>query len=499
MKLLRVYLLGPLLIMVSWGSSSQGAEDADTKEVIKQLQRRIEELEQKVKTLENNQGKSAITNQPPSRRSTQEPAPTAETRPSTREVEREPASERAAALPLVSLGLNGLIVRSADSNFLMNIHGYAQADARFYVQDHNPANDTFLLRRVRPIIEGSIYNRFDYRLMADFGSGDVSSSTPGNNAILNDAYVNGRFLQNLQVQVGKYKSPVGLERLQSTAELLFIENGFATQLTPNYDLGAEVHNSLFNSPISYAIGIFNGAADAASSDADTTDEGKDVAGRLFFQPFLRSGNEPLRGLGFGVGGSVGHHEGPLPSYKTPGQQAFFSYASGVSAFGQQYRIDPQLFYYWGSFGILGEYILSSQKAKSTIPGTLQSPRFNNTAWQIEASYFLTGDQNSFRASSRDALRPAHPFTFAGEGWGAVEFVARIQQLSLDRDAFPRYVSKTSAREETAWGVGLNWYLNSNLRLYLDYEQTRFDGGSKDAGSVTAHDEHVVLGRVQFGF
>src|SRR3569832_2401721 len=139
----------------------------------------------------------------------------------------------------------------------MNVHGYAQADARFYLNEHNPANDTFLLRRVRPIFVGTAFERFDYRLMADFGSGNVSSSSAGNNALLDDAYVNARLWPNLQIQVGKYKSPVGLERLQSTAELTFIETGYATQMTPNYDLGLELHNSLFNSPISYAVGIFN--------------------------------------------------------------------------------------------------------------------------------------------------------------------------------------------------------------------------------------------------
>ena len=486
-----------VLIATLQAAPTVQAEDTDTAEIIKQLQKRIEDLEQKVHILESGKSGNEVTNQ--SQRTLEELDQKIRAVDRNRELDREAEAERLKGQPTVSLGLNGLVVRSSDSNFVMNLHGYVQADARFYTQEHNSANDTFLLRRVRPIIEGSLYDRFDYRLMADFGSGGVASSTAGNNAILDDAYLNARPWRNFQVQVGKFKSPVGLERLQSTAELLFIETGFATQLTPNYDLGAEVHNTLFNTPINYAIGIFNGAADSASDDADTTDEGKDVVGRLFFQPFLRTGTEPLRKLGFGAGGSIGHHEGTLPTYKTPGQQTFFSYATGVTAKGEQYRIDPQFFYYWGPFGVIGEYILSSQKTQSTIPKAPASPRFNNTAWQIEGSYFLTGDENSFRASSRDAFRPAHPIDFGGGGWGAFELVARVGQLSLDRDAFPTYVSKSSAREATSWGVGLNWYLNSNVRLYLDYEQTRFDGGSQTAGSVTAHDEHVVLGRVQFSF
>jgi phosphate-selective porin OprO/OprP len=457
------------------------AQQTNTLEIIKELQRRIEELENKVQSLERGQ-----TNAPS----------TTNAFPSMTPAEYEGGAAKGTAT--VSLGGNGLVVRSGDSNFLMNIHGYIQADGRFYLGNETAAKDTFLLRRVRPIIEGTVFERFDYRLMADFGSGNVSSSTPGNNAVLDDAYVNARPWQQFQVQVGKYKSPVGLERLQSTAELLFIENGFPTQLTPNYDLGVQIHNTLFDTPINYAIGIFNGAADAASQDIDTTDEGKDVVGRIFFQPFLRTENSVLSKLGFGVGGSAGHHSGPLPSYKTPGQQTFFSYANTVSAQGLQYRVDPQFFYYWGPFGILGEYVVSSPEVKSSVAG-LPSQRFNNTGWQIEGSYFLTGDTNWFRSTSRHLFQPARPLNFRGEGWGALELVARVGQLSLDRDAFPAYVAPGSAREATEFGVGLNWYLNSNLRLYLNYEHTRFDGGSQAKGAVTAGDENAVLGRVQVSF
>src|SRR6185369_14077488 len=194
------------------------AQDANTAELIKQLQKRIEELEQKVNALESVKGPGTVTNDTPSKNRIEELNQKVKVLERRRELDQEAESEKGKSAPTVSLGLNGLVVRSADSNFLMNVHGYVQADARFYLNEHNPANDTFLLRRVRPIIEGTVFDRFDYRFMPDFASGSVSGSSSGNNAVLDDAYVNARLWPNLQVQVGKYKSPVGLERLQSTAE-----------------------------------------------------------------------------------------------------------------------------------------------------------------------------------------------------------------------------------------------------------------------------------------
>src|SRR5579859_1180277 len=153
MKLLHRLIVGSVLIAVPWVGFSQGAEDANTSELIKQLQRRIDELEQKVKALESKQAEGAPTNPPAPQQRIEELDQKVKALQQERDAERESETDRVKALPTVSLGLNGLVIRSADSNFLMNVHGYAQADARFYVQDHNPANDTFLLRRVRPIIE----------------------------------------------------------------------------------------------------------------------------------------------------------------------------------------------------------------------------------------------------------------------------------------------------------------------------------------------------------
>lgn len=440
-----------------------------TNQDIQVLIQRINELEQKVKVLERN-----------------------------REVDKETdqEKEKTKPAPTVSLGAEGLKVRSADSNFVMIAHGYAQADARFYL-DHKTTPDTFLLRRVRPIVEGTVWGNFDYRLMLDLGSGNVNGSSAFNNAILDDAYVNARPFKQFQIQVGKYKSPVGLERLQSTADLFLIETGFATDLTPNYDLGASIHNSYFDNPLGYSIGVYNGATDNGSDDLDS-DEGKDVVGRLFAQPFIHCDIDSLRGLGFGAGGSVGDHFGALPSYRTSGQQTFFSYATNATANGRQYRIDPQAYYFVGPFGLLGEYVVSSQEVKSTTAKPQTNTRFNNRAWQVEASYFLTGEENSFKYTSLQHVVPLH--RIGAGGWGAFEIVARVQQLILDNAIFAdKFATSTSAKQATAWAAGLNWYLNSNVKLNLNYEQTTFEGGSSATSSVTSKPEHAILSRVQFQF
>jgi phosphate-selective porin OprO/OprP len=55
----------------------------------------------------------------------------------------------------------------------------------------------------------------------------------------------------------------------------------------------------------------------------------------------------------------------------------------------------------------------------------------------------------------------------------------------------------SARKASAFGVGLNWYLNENLKWVLNYEKTSFDGGG--AGGADRPDEEAILTRVAVGF
>jgi len=450
-------------------SSSQGADATDE---IKALRKQIQELDQKVRVLERNH-----------------------------ELEVEAAEARKKEAPRLSAGQDGFSFSSANSNFVLRVGAHIQADARFYLGDHIPVNDTFLLRRVRPIFEGTVFKNFDYRLMLDFGANTATANT------VQEAYINARYSPELQLLAGKFKPPVGLERLQTDVNVRFIERGYPTGLVPNRDVGVELHGDIFGGALTYEAAILNGVADGGSGEIEQADDHKDYAGRLFARPFKNTRIEPLRGLGFGVGGTYGNQNGTLPKYVTPGQQTFFSYrATGgttftnVSAGGNHWRLVPQGYWYWGPFGMLGEYAISEQKLRRDVKRTsttAMTSSFNtvrNDAWQLSASYVLTGEENTFQG-----VKPLNPFTFSDGGWGAWEVAGRVGQLDVDDSAFPLYGAPGSASKASSWGTGINWYMNRNLKLSLNYEQTYFKGGSSRRGTVTAQDERIIFSRVQVAF
>jgi phosphate-selective porin OprO/OprP len=405
------------------------------------------------------------------------------------EIDKEAADEKAKSGGLAVAGKEGFSLRSADGNYVLRVRGYAQFDGRFWAQDEKkPQVETFLLRRVRPIFEGTVYKIFDFRVMPDFGQGQT---------VLFDAYMEARFNPAFRVRAGKFKPPVGLERLQSATDILFVERALPTNLVPNRDLGVQVGGDLAGGAVNYALGVFNGVPDLGNGDADSNND-KDVAGRLFFQPFV-AGNGPLKNLGFGVGASQGNQAGTptatgLPGYRTPGQQTFFSYRSDgtaagtVVADGTRFRLAPQGYFYSGPFGLLAEYTISRQDVRRD----LVSDRLEHKAWQVASSWVIAGGEASFRGVNVKKV-----WDPAAHTYGALEFAARYSELKLDDATFPTFASITSsARSAKAWAVGLNWYFNRNLRLLFDYEDTKFEGG---ATTGDREDEKIFFSRFQIAF
>jgi phosphate-selective porin OprO/OprP len=83
-------------------------------------------------------------------------------------------------------------------------------------------------------------------------------------------------------------------------------------------------------------------------------------------------------------------------------------------------------------------------------------------------------------------------------FGAFELTGRYHQLNVDNDAFILgFADPTrSARQAKAWTLGANWYFNPNLKLNLNYEQTRFTQGSATGDRPT---EKLFLSRFQVYF
>ena len=296
---------------------------------VSQLKEQLNELDQKIRVLQRQQ-----------------------------ELDKEAAAARAKETPKVSTGKDGFWLRSADNDYQIRIGGVIQADSRWYPDKTTPtsATDSFVMRKVRPVLESVFLQNIGFRLMPDFGNGTT---------VLQDAYVELRLDKAASIRAGKFKPPIGLERLQLDSETEFVERGLPTNLAPNRDTGIQLGGSVLADTLSYQIGVFNGIVDNSTGDGDANDK-KDYLARVFAEPF-RNDDSWLSGLGVGIAYGYGVQNGStassnLATYKTVGQENFFVFSTGAFADGGRRKIAPQFYYYKGSFGLLGEYIDSHQEA-----------------------------------------------------------------------------------------------------------------------------------------
>jgi len=508
------------------------------------VEQRIEALEEKIRVLEGLLEKSVQVDQ------------------KVRVLERkaEIAVEETTAAkkvtPVVRASNTGFSVESPDAKNSIRLGGVFQSDYRYYDQgskdvrnrtnaragdlDSNgfsDANNSWLLRRVRPTIQGTLFGKYDFRTTFELGGGSASAV---------DAYIDARLHPAFKIRAGKFKPFVSLERLQAASDIKFLERSYVSNaILPNRDLGIAIYGDVLNNRLNYAIGVNNGVSDGGNTSTGAEFDGDpEYTARLFATPFSAE-YSALSSLGFGVAVTYTDSTGErnlnftdtsaadatrngLPSYLTNGQNNFFRYSSAAIADGERFRFAPQAHYYYGPLGIIAEYASVKQDVSLTtggspaaggaatntviIPGTNTS--FTHDAWQVATTYVLTGEDASYRG-----VRPRQDFDLSNEGWGAWELVGRYSELNLDEDTFldtsgTTYSTATyanlseSAQSAHSWTVGVNWWLNQNAKVAFNFEHTSFNGGAGDGilpinatgtNVQDREDERALLARLQLAY
>ncbi len=419
------------------------------------------------------------------------------------ELAAETAAADAKKLPKITATDGRFEIASSDGANSLRLRGLVQADARFFFDDSNAAQDQFLLRRARLIFEGKFSERFNYVIQPEFAGTTVS---------ILDANVSTAITPDLNVRFGRFKTPVGLEQLQSDPVAFFNERSIANNLAPNRDVGLEVFGTVADKRLSYQFAVTNGVIDGGNSPTDSSNTEGDFtySARLFATPWVNDKDSALKGLGFGIAGATGNYSGspaaPLVnSYRTDGQQTFFRYraaATGivpdalntVVADGTSYVVSPQAYFYRGPVGVLAEYFATGTEL--TIGGTTE--KLENKAFNLSVGYVLTGEDAGYRG-----VTPKSNFNPAAGTWGAFELVARFAQVDIDDDAFPVFASaNNSATKVNSYGLGLNWYLSKTVRAGFNVFKNEYDlapGAVVAPKTALADDELAFITRLQVAF
>lgn len=410
---------------------------------------------------------------------------------------------------LVGTYKDGFGFETADKKSSIALKVRVQADYRSFNNDSgsvaapsaNSAN-TFDIRRAYIGFAGKIMNDWTYEAVADVAQGAAPQ--------LDTAWVNYGFsgFPWVQARIGQFTMPFSLEEITSDTNVDFQERSLADFLVPSKERGLMVYGT--SAPalpgVYYAIAASNGQGKNTNEPSAARD-GKDFIGRIavnFAEVF--GVKDAIAHVGFGytdgtlpLGGTI---TGPLNNNanvaRTEGRGLnFFTLvlptAQGANAFQSMDRTRT------GIEGLLayGPVKLQTEWNTLTLKGTSAAGvgyERDINAHYVNLMWLVTGEKYSsfYKGGAFGAIKPDHPFSTSGGGWGALEVGVRYSKLdATDYQPVPTnpagtgtYVSCTTAlvtagtncftNEADAWTFGVKWVPNSNTLLELNYVHTNFD-------------------------
>ena len=174
----------------------------------------------------------------------------------------------------------GFTFTSTDGKFQLSLGGRGQFQYQYVDKDdvNGAAQETSLwrIRRFKIFMGGYAYTKdLTYRVQVDLAKSGTAQ-------MLDDAWINYRFVDEAQLQAGQFKMPFARGELTSDGALQFVDRANAVDaFKPSYDVGAMLQGKTAGGKLAYNAGLFNGTG---QSGTRTTNSGA-WAARVMFSPF----------------------------------------------------------------------------------------------------------------------------------------------------------------------------------------------------------------------
>jgi phosphate-selective porin OprO/OprP len=365
------------------------------------------------------------------------------------------------------------------NNDVLKFKGYAQFDAQFPM-GKSPGISEFSVRRARFAVTGFFQRKFRYMLNISYDRGKTA---------LQEAFLESRHISFAHLRVGQFKVPFSLTTLQSDAQLDFIGRSIIVDnFSPSYDVGAMVFSDKKYKHFDYAFGVFNGRGLNQSENNNS----KFLIGRIEAAPFISSGQATLSKLYLGFSAAYGKNSNPVgkTSYKTVTEVPVFTFNDSINQIGKNSVYGYDLVWYYKSFSASAEYL---QFHGQYLRNSTDNIDFTSNGYYLAGTFILTGEEKK----RNQFVKPKKEFDPVNRTWGAFEVAARFEVVRLSSSYVLANFSKgTDALKSIS--VGLNWYLNDDVKVILNYYHYMFNQNIV-LESKSYQSSYNVIFRVQYQF
>lgn len=400
--------------------------------------------------------------------------------------------------------------KSADGNFSAAIHATLQTDFAYYMQGSkakslgSDLSSGANIRRAQLGLSGTLFHDWSYKFNYEFGGSHTESG-----ATILDGYLQYDGVKNLALRAGVFAPSYNIEDQTGATQLMFMERNTPTNILRKIagaegriGLSAMYSNDRFLGAVSLTMrkvgesGIYDEqqalvarlaylAVDDKADDVHLLVDGNFV--NVFSLPdTYASGTTtlPRHSITLSDAPELTVDDTSTKLISTGALAADNMHFWGLEAAGNYKN-----FYLQGSYNGI-TINRADTYTVYTASGTSETQSLHGgsntlSAWYLQASWILTGESKSYNAgkASFGAPKPAQPFSLEKGTWGAVELAGRYSDTDLndnlsdsssiasawsgDSKTYTFYKSVRGG-EQKIWTLGLNWYLNSAVRISADY-------------------------------
>jgi phosphate-selective porin OprO/OprP len=318
------------------------------------------------------------------------------------------------------------------------------------------------LRRARLYLSGTMHQHVEFKWQYDFAKGAV-----GHRDVYAGLFDLGDWIPN--VRAGHQYEPFGLDSLTSSNDSTFVEralvsNTFSPNRNPGFLLWKNLKDGNGEERFTWAAGLFR--EDSGDNSVSSNDGAHALTARVTGTPFWVDKGRKMLHLGLaatrrevagrgseGVTFSARPEADLLNTFLSTGRMAEADTDS---------RYGAELAFLWREFSVQGEYMITRLEMNDA--AALDDPGFHGGYLQL--AWTLTGEARRWKPAEAIFQNPKpYANAFENGGTGAWEVALRLSQLDLSDGSIASGGVEGGTLD--VYTLGLNWYLNPNVRVMWD--------------------------------